>query len=107
VKTASPDAPAPTIDVDTEEELYSRMAKAGDHEDLGPLVNAVFRVRCGDARPVNALISAHDGRRWYWIDNNDRTSRILFAMVRDMYNLQVTADGQGSPVLTPPVGAGR
>jgi hypothetical protein len=104
---ASPDAPAPRTDVDTEEELYSRMAKAGEHEDLGPFVTAVFRVRCGDARPAHALISAHDGRRWYRIDNNDYTSRILFAMVRDMYNLQVTADGQGSPVLTLPVGVGR
>lgn len=31
----------------------------------------------------------------------------LFAMVRDMYDLQVTAENQSSPVLTLPVGTGR
>jgi hypothetical protein len=49
----------------------------------------------------------HDGRHWYWIDRTDRTSRILFAMVRDMYDLQVTAEGQATPILTLPVGTGR
>ena len=102
----SPGAPPPAPDVDTEDELYARMAAAGD-EDLAPFVRAVFRVHCGDSRPSDPLVSAHDGRRWYWIDRDDKTSRILFAMVRDMYDLQVTAEGQGSPVLTLPVGTGR
>jgi hypothetical protein len=57
--------------------------------------------------PKDALVSVHDGGDWYWIDRADYTSRILFAMVRDMYDLQVTADTQISPVLTLPVGTGR
>jgi hypothetical protein len=31
----------------------------------------------------------------------------VFAMVRDMYDLQVTAEGQSTPILTLPVGTGR
>jgi hypothetical protein len=104
---ASPDTPPPTPDVDTEDELYARMAQVKAFDDLSPYVPAVFRVRCGERTPSDPLVSAHDGRYWYWIDRNDYTSKILFAMVRDMYDLQVTGDNQAGPVLTLPVGTGR
>jgi hypothetical protein len=64
-------------------------------------------VHCTRSRPADPLVAAHDGRHWYWISRDDHTSRILFAMVRDMYDLQVTAEGQSGPVLTLPVGTGR
>lgn len=104
---ASPDTPPPTPDVDTEDELYARMAQVEAFDDLSPYVPAVFRVRCSERTPSDPLVSAHDGRYWYWIDRNDYTSKILFAMVRDMYDLQVTGDNQAGPVLTLPVGTGR
>lgn len=104
---ASPDTPPPTPDVDTEDELYARMAQVKAFDDLSPYVPAVFRVRCSERKPSDPLVSAHDGRYWYWIDRTDHTSRILFAMVRDMYDLQVTGDNQAGPVLTLPVGTGR
>lgn len=104
---AGPDAPPPEPDVDTEEELYARMAQVKASDDLSPFVPAVFRIRCGARKPSDPLICAHDGRYWYWIDRNDYTSKILFAMVRDMYDLQVTGDNQAGPVLTLPVGTGR
>ena len=103
----TPGAPDPIADVDTEEELYALMSTADDDRDLSPFVRAVFRVHCGDSQPADALVSVNDGRRWYWIRREDKTSRILFAMVRDMYDLQVTSEGQSSPVLTLPVGTGR
>jgi hypothetical protein len=103
----SPGMEPPTPDIDTEDELYARMATAVGNEDLSPHVRAVFRVHCADQAPKDALVSVHDGRHWYWIDRADYTSRILFAMVRDMYDLQVTAENQSSPVLTLPVGTGR
>jgi hypothetical protein len=103
----TPGAPDPIADVDTEDELYALMSTADDDRDLSPFVRAVFRVHCGDSQPADALVSVNDGRRWYWIRREDKTSRILFAMVRDMYDLQVTAEGQSGPVLTLPVGTGR
>ena len=75
--------------------------------DLSRYMTAVFRVRCSKERPTEAAISVHDGRHWYWIHQKDRSSRACFCMVRDMYDLQVTAEGQASPVLTLPVGSGR
>jgi hypothetical protein len=102
-----PDSPGPAEDIDTEAELYRRMTTVAGGEDLAQYVNSVFRVRCSDSKPADALVAVHDGRHWYWIDRTDRTSRILFAMVRDMYDLQVTAEGQATPILTLPVGTGR
>jgi hypothetical protein len=57
--------------------------------------------------PDCGLVAVRDGRHWYWIDPTDRTSRTLFAMVRDMYGLQVASESQSSPILTLPVGTGR
>lgn len=99
-----PAAPEPPFNVNSEAELYERMSTATENQDLRPFVSAVFRVRCSEGRPTNALISVHDGRYWYWIDRDDSTSRTIFAMVRDMHDLQVTGDGQASPILTLPVG---
>jgi hypothetical protein len=103
----APNAPPPSEDVDTGTELFARMTRIQKGEDLSRYVRAVFRVHCGDTKPANALVSVHDGQRWYWIDSTDKTSRCVFAMVRDMYDLQVTAEGQSTPILTLPVGTGR
>ena len=102
-----PGASGPPQDVDTPAELYARMQRITPAEELSAHVSSVFRVHCGRSRPDDSLVCVNDGRYWYWIDPADQTSRILFAMVRDMYDLQVTAEGQSSPVLTLPVGTGR
>ena len=102
-----PGTPPPPTDIDTEAELYERMAQATAEQDLSRSVRAVFRVCCGESKPGDALVAVNDGRHWYWIDPKDRTSRVLFAMVRDMYDLQITSEAQSTPVLTLPVGTGR
>jgi len=103
----SPNAPGPKNDIDSGEELYRLMAGVRPDLDLSPYITAVFRVRCGPSKPDDALVAVRDGRYWYWIDREDRSSRTLFAMVRDMYDLQVTSESQSSPILTLPVGSGR
>ena len=102
-----PGTPDPDADIDTEAELFARMAATSTHDDLSIYVRALFRVRCGNSRPASSLVCVSDGNRWYWIDAADKTSRGIFAMVRDMYDLQVTAEGQAGPILTLPVGTGR
>ena len=104
---ASPEAPDPPADVDTQEEFFAMLDSLPPGADLSRYMTALFRVRCSKERPTEAAISVHDGRHWYWIHQKDRSSRACFCMVRDMYDLQVTAEGQASPVLTLPVGSGR
>ena len=103
---ATRDAPAPPADIDTPDELWKMMiANSGEKAvDLAPYVNAVFRVQRGAAAPADAPVSVCYRGDWYWIGANDVTARRVFALVRDLFDLQVKAGAETQPVLTVPVG---
>lgn len=100
------DAPPPPTNVDSPDELWKLMiAKSGDKAvDLSHHVNAVFRVHRGASAPVDAAVSVFYQGDCYWISSSDRTARRVFALVRDLFDLQVKAGGETQPVLTVPVG---
>ena len=99
-------APPPPSDVDAPEELWGLMgANAGDNAiDLSPYVNAVFRVQRGASAPADAPVSVFYRGDWFWIDAKDTTARKVFALVRDLFDLQVKSGSDTQPVLTVPVG---
>jgi hypothetical protein len=99
-------APPPPSDVDAPEELWGLMgANAGDNAiDLSPYVNAVFRVQRGASAPADAPVSVFYRGDWFWIDAKDTTARKVFALVRDLFDLQVKSGNDTQPVLTVPVG---
>jgi hypothetical protein len=99
-------APPPPTNVDTPGELWELMLQnAGDKAvDLAPYVNAVFRVQRGASAPSDAAVSVFYRGDWYWIDTRDITARRVFALVRDLFDLQVKAGSETQPVLTVPVG---
>jgi hypothetical protein len=99
-------APPPPADVDAPEELWSLMgANAGENAiDLAPYVNAVFRVQRGTSVPADAPVSVFYRGDWFWIDAKDVTARKVFALVRDLFDLQVKSGSDTQPVLTVPVG---
>jgi hypothetical protein len=99
-------APPPPSDVDAPEELWGLMgANAGDNAiDLSPYVNAVFRVQRGASAPADAAVSVFYRGDWFWIDAKDSTARKVFALVRDLFDLQVKSGNDTQPVLTVPVG---
>ena len=41
---------------------------------------------------------------WFWIDRNDKPSRQVFSLVRDLFDLQVKTVSQQAPILNIPVG---
>ena len=100
------DAPPPPADVDTPGELWQLMlANSGENAvDLSPYVNAVFRVKRGASAPADAPVSVFYRGDCYWIDAQDLTARRVFALVRDLFDLQVKAGAETQPVLTVPVG---
>jgi hypothetical protein len=99
-------APPPPSDVDAPGELWSLMgANAGENAiDLSPYVNAVFRVQRGGSVPSDAPVSVLYRGDWFWIDAKDTTARKVFALVRDLFDLQVKSGSDTQPVLTVPVG---
>ena len=103
---ATHDAPPPPTDVDCPGELWMLMrANAGQpNVDLAESVNAVFRVQRGAIPPDDASVSVPYRGEWFWLDAKDQTARQVFALVRDLFDLQVSSGGQTQPVLTVPVG---
>jgi len=100
------DTPAPPEDVDCPSELWTLMQRNSGpaSADLSTSVNAVFRVHRGTAAPIDASVSVPYRGQWFWIDSKDQTARQVFALVRDLFDLQVSSGGQTQPVLTVPVG---
>lgn len=97
--------PGPDPDMDSPRELWSRLASgANAGTDLSSHVNGVFRVHRGESVPSTACVKVFYRGEWYWIDTNDQTSKQVFALMRDLFDLQVKNDAQQTPVLTIPVG---
>ena len=88
-------------------EAMQAMQELSGLEELENFMRAVFRVRCGTSVPEGAEITVRERGRWYWIESTDTSSLLIFAMLRDLYDLQVKSEGYPGPVLTLPVGTGR
>lgn len=97
-------APPPQEDVDTPEELWNLLSTTTTKTDLSHNVNAVFRVHRGAKVPSDATVSVAFRGQQFWIEASDRTSKEVFALVRDLYDLQVKSGSETTPVLTIPVG---
>lgn len=95
----------PHPDVDTPTELWKRMQQVDYSKyDATRDVRAVFRIHRGTSMPDESSVQvAYDGD-WYWISEKDVTSKAIFALVTDLYNLQVKSENNIAPVLTIPVG---
>lgn len=95
----------PHPDIDTPEELWNGIA-AGHYSgaDLSEHVNSVFRVHRAESAPATACVKVWYRGDWYWIDQSDQTSKDVFALMRDLFDLQVTNGALQTPVLTIPVG---
>jgi hypothetical protein len=102
-------APPPPADVDCPAELWARL-KSSDQfadQDIAKNVNAVFRVHRSRSLPAEAIVSVKHRGEWFWISRGDLTARQVFALARDLFDLQVKSGAEAQPVLTVPVGAGR
>ena len=63
----------------------------------------MFVVERSKSAPANAAVSVlHDGS-WYWIREDDRMTKQTFALIRDLFDLQVKPLNAMRPVLTIPV----
>ena len=97
-------APPPQENVDTPEELWNLLSATTKATDLSHNVNAVFRVHRGSRVPSDATVSVAFRGQQFWIEASDRNSKEVFALVRDLYDLQVKSGNETTPVLTIPVG---
>ena len=100
-----PNAPPPQENVNTAAELWSLLTTSKTlAPDIGNNVNAVFRVHRGTSVPRDATVSVEFRGQQFWIESNDKTTKEVFALLRDLYDLQVKSGNEAVPVLTIPVG---
>ena len=97
-------APPPQEHLDTPEEFWNLISTVNTTTDLRRHVNAVFRVHRGGSAPSDAAISVAFRGQYFWIEAGDETSKEVFALTRDLYDLQVKSGNEATPVLTIPVG---
>jgi hypothetical protein len=73
-------------------------------ERLRELVRSVFVIERSASAPSDAAVSVLHAGQWYFIREDDRTTKQAFAMLRDLFDLQVKPERtNGRPVLTVPI----
>ena len=93
------------LDINSSVKLWSRIAAQPDAEiDMRLSVNSVFRVHRGTSAPSNASVRIEYRGQCFWIANNDEKSKQIFALLRDLFDLQMKSGNEALPVLTIPVG---
>ena len=96
-------APAPNPHMDSQTEAWQALRDEGRVSDLREKVRALFRIHWSRRRPENQDLMVQFRGDYFWIDPNDRTSVQVFSLVRDLFDLQVTAAKDVRPILTIPV----
>jgi hypothetical protein len=98
-------APSPSPNVDSPTELWKHMQQVNfANYNAAHDVRAVFRIHRDTSMPDDSTVQVPFDGDWYWINDKDVTSKAIFALVTDLYNLQVKSDNSIAPVLTIPVG---
>ena len=60
------------------------------------------RILCSEKKPANAHVEVNYRDRWFWIEDEDLTSKRAFAFIMMLFTLTESGDKQGPPVLTIP-----
>ncbi|MFM7215655.1 MAG: hypothetical protein ACKO3H_12335, partial [Verrucomicrobiota bacterium] len=97
------DAPPPNPQLDSQTEAWQALRDDGEARDLRAKVRAVFRIHWSRKRPQHDELMVRFHGEYFWIDPKDRTSVQVFSLIRDLFDLQVTAGSEVRPVLTIPV----
>jgi hypothetical protein len=91
-------------------ELSARVQAPPEHLRKG-YVSAVdtagagvpFRVRSGTSKPSDAYSAVRYLDHWFWIDQNDESSKVDFVFLMLLFSLVETREGQTAPIVTVPV----
>lgn len=85
-------------------DAFASLESGMTSERLRELVRSVFVVERSTSAPNDAAISVLHAGQWYFIREDDRTTKQAFALLRDLFDLQVKPEGtNGRPVLTVPI----
>jgi hypothetical protein len=74
--------------------------------DWSQVLGKFFRVRSSDSlfRPANAAVAVRYRDHWFYIADDDKSSKATFSLINQLYVLQAGEVTEEKPVLTLPVG---
>jgi len=72
--------------------------------DWGSLLDDIFIVHHSSSRPVGAAVAVRYRGSWFYIADNDQSSKSTFALLHQLASLQAGDVKSAAPVLTLPVG---
>lgn len=100
------DMPPPDLQIDSSIEVWRAIAATtGDRSaDVGSSIRSVFRIHRSKVKPKDSELGVQYGGEWFWIAHDDRASKQVFSLVRDLFDLQVKTVTSQGPILNIPVG---
>lgn len=84
--------------------VFTAQYADGKAVDWQKETNELFRVRTGWLAPSNAYVSIKYRDRWFYISDNDLSSKTTFALISQLFAMQAGSIRNSGPVLTLPVG---
>ena len=79
-------------------------AEDGSRFNWDSLLSGLFAISCSDTRPGNAAVATRHRGAWFFIADDDESSKSTFLLLRHLFTLQSGERPAIKPVLTLPVG---
>jgi hypothetical protein len=67
-----------------------------------PGIVPIIRIKSSKHKPEGAFVTVQYRDHWFWIDDNDLTSKAAFAQLMELFTMTDTGSRQGLPVITIP-----
>ncbi len=80
--------------------------ESGEPFDPTALTCDLIRVHCSKVRPCHAFVKVHYRDHWFYIDDNDLQSKQSFALIIEVFLMEVSGGVVPGPILTLPVSGG-
>lgn len=73
-----------------------------DKTGVGMDVDPAIRIYSSPEKPSDAFVAVHYDGYWFWINNRDLRSKIIFSYIMFIFTLTETEGASGAPIVTIP-----
>jgi hypothetical protein len=64
----------------------------------------MVRIQSASERPADAFVAVRYRDHWFWVEDRDYPSKVVFSFLLILFSLTETDPGRGSPLVTIPAG---
>jgi hypothetical protein len=64
----------------------------------------MVRIQSASERPADAFVAVRYRDHWFWVEDRDYPSKVVFSFLLILFSLTETDSGRGSPLVTIPAG---